>query len=84
MDFLRYRLARRYQVTETVIAYRMESLKYEFFQYLSGTPLEDLHFLSRRELSKQEMCIRDRPYQLSEEDADFLIAVFEAHKQKNT
>lgn len=24
------------------------------------------------------------PYQLSEEDADFLIAVFEAHKQKNT
>ena len=31
MDFLRYRLARRYQVTETVIAYRMESLKYEFF-----------------------------------------------------
>ena len=57
MDFLRYRLARRYQVTETVIAYRMESLKYEFFQYLSGTPLEDLHFLSRRELSKQGVSI---------------------------
>ena len=57
MDFLRYRLARRYQVTETVIAYRMESLKYEFFQYLSGTPLENLHFLSRRELSKQGVSI---------------------------
>lgn len=53
MDFLRYRLAQTYHVTETVIAYRIESLKYEFYQYLNGAALDCIQFLSRRELKRQ-------------------------------
>lgn len=57
MDFLRYRLAQTYHVTETVIAFRIESLKYEFFQYLGGTPLENIQILSRRQLSRQGVSV---------------------------
>lgn len=57
MDFLRYRLSQTYHVTETVIALRMESLKYEFYQYLSGTPLEQIQFLSRRQLKQQGVSV---------------------------
>lgn len=58
MDFLRYRLSQTYHVTETVIAFRMESLKYEFYQYLSGTSLEHIQFLSRRQLKQQGVSVR--------------------------
>lgn len=57
MDFLRYRLSQAYHVTETVIALRMESLKYEFYQYLSGIPLEQIQFLSRRQLKQQGVSV---------------------------
>mgnify|MGYP002533968404 FL=1 len=39
-----------FNVTETVIKYRFESLKYEINQYLNGTPLNEIEILS---LNKQ-------------------------------
>lgn len=39
-----------FNVTETVIKYRFESLKYEINQYLNGTPLNEIVILS---LNKQ-------------------------------
>ena len=39
-------------MTETVIKYRFESLKYEINQYLNGTPLNEIEILS---LNKQRV-----------------------------
>lgn len=40
------KLASIFSVTEAVITYRFESLKYEISQYLAGTPLDRIQFLS--------------------------------------
>lgn len=41
-------MARKFYVTDAVMTYRFESLKYEIFQYLSGTPLSKLKIVSNR------------------------------------
>lgn len=43
---LRGQLATYFNVTESVIKYRLENLKYEISQYLNGTKLENLEILS--------------------------------------
>lgn len=39
-------MAERYYVTEAVITYRLESLKFEIFQYVSGIPMDQVCILS--------------------------------------
>lgn len=39
-------MADRYAVTEAVITYRLESLKFEILQYVSGIPMEQIRILS--------------------------------------
>lgn len=43
---LKEELIYRYNVTEAVITYRLESLKYEIEQYINGIPVTNLHILS--------------------------------------
>ena len=54
---LKAELAKRFLVTEAVINYRLEGLKYEIFQYLSGTPLEEIEILSNNQQKKQDIYI---------------------------
>lgn len=48
-DFHRFKfeLARQFNVTDAVITYRLESLKYEIGQYLNGVPVHRIEILSR-------------------------------------
>lgn len=50
-DFRSFRsyLAEKYNVTEGVVNFRFESLKYEIQQYLDGTSLNDIEILSNRQ-----------------------------------
>lgn len=42
-------MAEKYGVTDAVINYRFESLKYEIQQYLEGTPLHEIKILSNKQ-----------------------------------
>lgn len=52
-DFVHFKgeLAETFRITEAVVTFRFESLKYEISQYLSGIPLEEIRLLSS---SKQQ------------------------------
>lgn len=47
-DYLRFKgeLAENFRITEAVVTFRFESLKYEITQYLSGIPYEEVRILS--------------------------------------
>ncbi len=45
--------AMRFSVTHQNIVVRLESLKYEIYQYLNGVPLEKLEFLTRNEQERR-------------------------------
>lgn len=42
------RLAKKHKVSPAVVQNRLDNLKYELFQYLNGTPLNQIQILSRR------------------------------------
>ena len=46
-------MARKYFVSGTVMEYRVNELIYETIQYVSGTPIEQVTLMSRREQSKR-------------------------------
>jgi len=50
---LKFILASDFCVTETVIQYRIESLKYEICQFLNGTSIDDLDILSHKQEVQQ-------------------------------
>lgn len=49
--------AERFKVTGKVIEYRLESLKYEINQYLSGVPINDIEILSLAEQKRKNIII---------------------------
>lgn len=51
-------MAEKFHVTEAVIKFRFDSLKYEIQQYLDGTPLEDLQILSNNQLKKRGIKVK--------------------------
>ena len=51
IDFFKREMAEIFNVPEAVIKYRIENLKYETTQYLSGIPLDEIEILSAK---KQE------------------------------
>lgn len=51
IERFKYEMAEIFNVPETVIKYRIENLKYETEQYLSGIPLDEIEILSAK---KQE------------------------------
>lgn len=51
-------MASEYNVTEAVITFRLESLKYEISQYLAGTALDDIRILSNRSQIREGICIK--------------------------
>lgn len=59
-DFRHFKsyLAEKYNVTEGVINFRLESLKYEIQQYLSGTPLNDIKILSNRQQTQKGIKVK--------------------------
>lgn len=50
-DIMEFRMvaAKRFNVSESVINYRLENLKYELLQYLMGIPLGNVKFLSNNQ-----------------------------------
>lgn len=54
---LREQLAVRFGVSEAVIRFRFESLKYEIFQYISGVPLAQIQLLSVRSQRQQGISV---------------------------
>lgn len=46
ITYFKEELVHEYNVTEAVISYRLESLKYEIEQFVNGTPMRDLRILS--------------------------------------
>ena len=65
----RFNVADRFRTTESVVQLRFEDMKYEIAQYLNGTPLSRLEFLSARQLQRRgisvpsitDLAFRDRP-----------------------
>ncbi len=55
---LREELTHKYNVTEAVIKYRLESLKFEIEQYVNGVPIRDLRILSYSSQLKQKIKIK--------------------------
>lgn len=57
-NLFKFHLSRKYGVTEAVIKFRFESLKYEIWQYLSGVPISNLKILSCSQQRKQNINIK--------------------------
>lgn len=51
-------LKNTYNVTDAVITFRIESLKYEIAQYLDGVPLDDLRILSNMSQEKEGIRVK--------------------------
>ena len=56
-----------FNVPEAVIKYRLENLKYEIHQYLSGIPLNDIEILSAKKQNERNIMIKSLN-QISDED----------------
>ena len=54
---LRQDMAERFAVPEATIAFRFEDLRYELYQYLQGTPLDALVFLSAAQQKKRGISV---------------------------
>ena len=67
-------LARRYGVTDAVIAVRLRSLKYEISQYFSGIPVEKIRLLSDTRQRQEGITVRSileiRDQRFKEEDME--------------
>ena len=77
-------LAMRYRVTDAVISVRLQSLKYEIFQYTSGVPIEDIRIISDRRQRQEgiivESIIDVRNRKRTEEDMErFKLCMREAN-----
>lgn len=75
---LRTQLAERFGVSEVVIRFRFESLKYEIFQYISGVPLEQVQLLSDQSQRMQGISVaslgqREAWLRLREESPRFRV-----------
>lgn len=51
----KWELAELFNVPEVVIKYRIENLKYETQQYLSGTPLDEIEILSAKKQEERKI-----------------------------
>ncbi len=51
-------LAEHYGVSEAVVSYRMEDLKYEIHQYLDGVDINQLEILSNKELHSRNIVVK--------------------------
>lgn len=58
ISYFKEELIQEYKVTEAVISYRLESLKYEIEQYINGVPIEDIKFLSLSAQAKQNINVK--------------------------
>lgn len=56
--YLKDYAADMFNVTRTVIEYRLESLKYEIHQYINGIPLRDIKMLSLSQQKRQKINIK--------------------------
>lgn len=56
IDLLNY-LSNKYKVSTAVLEYRISGLKYEINQYENDTPIDKVHFLSRRAQEEQGIFI---------------------------
>lgn len=70
---LKEELIHRYNVTNAVIKYRLESLKFEIEQYVNGVPIQDLRILSYSSQLKQNIKVKS----LNELAMDDLLKDFE-------
>ena len=50
-----YRLGELFNVPDTMIAFRMNSLRYEMYQYLQGVSLDEIELTSNRELERRKI-----------------------------
>ena len=50
-------MVQKYHATSAMIDFRLESLKYEIYQYLNGVTLDDIAYLSRREQQRKNIQI---------------------------
>lgn len=67
MQFFKAELAETYNVSLGVIHYRLESLKYEIAQYVSGISIDDVKILSHTQQAKKKIkvsSINDKEMQL--------------------
>lgn len=51
-------MAHKFNVSDMVINFRFESLKYEIQQYISGTSLNNLKFLSNKQQIAQDIKVK--------------------------
>ncbi|OCN00756.1 hypothetical protein A7X67_08250 [Clostridium sp. W14A] len=57
-NILKFRLSKKFNVTEAVINFRFESLKYEIQQYLNGASLNNLKILSQNQQKDKNISIK--------------------------
>ena len=73
-------LAGKFNVTETVAKYRLESLKYELNQFLNGRDLSDLDFLSLRQQKRSAISVKS----LNDIEDNLYFRWFSAWRSKTT
>lgn len=54
----KFELAEHFNVTDAVITYRLESLKYELWQYLNGTPISKIKILSHTQQQARGIIVK--------------------------
>ena len=57
LDCVKRKLAKFFHVTSSVIENRINSLKYEIYQYQNGVPLNEIEILSNRQLERRDIKI---------------------------
>lgn len=55
---LKIKLSKAFNVPNAVINFRLESLKYEIFQYLSGKEINEIEILSKKEQEKKKIHVK--------------------------
>lgn len=55
VKFFKTKLAKLFNVPEIVITYRIENLKYEIYQYISGTSIKSLKILSAKKQEEKKI-----------------------------
>ena len=78
IDSFKLSLSEKYSVPEAVINYRLENLKYEIYQYLQGTSIDDIEILSLKQQQQRNINIKSLN-NISDEDFSKNLRKFLKH-----
>ena len=76
---LKHALSTRYGVSDGVINYRLENLKFEIFQHIAGVDIDDIDIYSHKDLKKNGFSVKS----INDIQCDHLPTFIQSLNSKN-